>query len=50
MTNNTNINENIEGEGNFRAWKHRFMLICEEHDLEIYIKEEIQELEGDESK
>ena len=48
MTNNTKIDENIEGVENFRAWKYRVMLILEKHDLEGYIKEEVKELEGDE--
>ena len=48
MTNNNNIDQNIEGVDNFIAWKYRVMLILEEHDLEGYIKEEVKELEGDE--
>ena len=48
MTNNTKLEENIEGEDNFRAWKYRIMLILEEHDLDGYIKEEIKEPEGEE--
>ena len=50
MTNNTKLDENIEGAKNFRAWKYRFMLILEEHNLEGYIKEEFKEPEGDEAK
>ena len=50
MTNNTKIDEKIEGVENFIAWKYRVMLILEEHDLEGYIKEEVQEPERDESK
>ena len=40
MTNITNLDEKIEGEEKFRAWKYRVMLILEEHDLEGYIKYE----------
>ena len=32
------------------AWKYKFMLMLEEHDLEGYIKDEVKEPEGDESK
>ena len=44
MTNSTKL----EGDENFRAWKYRVMLILD--DLKGYIKEEVQEPEGDESK
>ena len=50
MTNNGNIDENIEGAKNFRAWKHIVMLLLEEHDLEGYIKDEVKEPEGEEEK
>ena len=50
MTNNTKIDEKLEGVENFKAWKYRFMLILEEHDLEGYIKDEVKEPEGDEAK
>ena len=50
MTNNTKLDENIEGDENFRAWKCRVMLILEEYDLEGYINEAVQELEVDETK
>ena len=50
MTNNTKLDEKLEGAKNFRAWKYRVMLILEEHDLEGYIKEEVKETEGDEAK
>ena len=42
MTNNTKLDEKLEGVDNFGAWKYRVMLIFEEHDLEGYIKEEVQ--------
>ena len=43
MINTTKVDENIEGEKNFRAWKYRVMLILKEHDLEGYIKEKVKE-------
>ena len=50
MKNNTKIDENIEGEDNFRAWKYRVMLILEDHDLEGYAEDEVPESEGDKEK
>ena len=40
MTNNTKLDEKLEGAENFRAWKYIIMLILEEHDLNGFIKEE----------
>ena len=40
----------IEGDDNFQAWKYRMLLILEENDLEIYVKEEVAEPEGEEDK
>ena len=50
MTNNTNLDDMLEGAEKFQAWKYRVLLILEEHDLENYVKEEVAELEGDEDK
>ena len=50
ITNNTNLYENLEGAKNFRAWKYRIMLILEEHDLDDFIKEDVKEPEGEETK
>ena len=50
MTNNTNLDENIEGEDNFNAWKYIIMLILKEHDLDGFIKEDVKEPEGEEEK
>ena len=50
MTNNTNLDENIEGEKKFKAWKYIIMLILEEHDLDGFIKEDFKEPEGEEEK
>ena len=50
MTNNTKLEDKLEGAENFRAWKYRVLLILEEHDLENYVKEKVRESEGDEDK
>ena len=50
MTNNTKLDEKLEGAENFRAWKYKIMLILEENDLEGFIKEEVAEPKGDEAK
>ena len=49
-TNNTKLEDKLEGVENFRAWKYKVLLILEEHDLENYVKIEVAELEGDEDK
>ena len=41
MTRNTKLDENVEGDENFRAWKYHIMLILEDNDLEGFIKEEV---------
>ena len=50
MTSNTELDENIEGEENFRAWKYIIMIILEEHDLDGFIKGNVKEPEGEEAK
>ena len=50
MKNNTNIDENLEGAENFKAWKYKLMLIVEEHDLEGYVKDKVPKPKGDETK
>ena len=50
MTNNTKLDEKLEGAEKFRAWKYWIMLILEEIDLEGFIKEEVAEPKGDEAK
>ena len=50
MTNSTKLDEKLEGAENFRAWKYRIMLILEEHDLDVFIKEDVKEIEGEEAK
>ena len=50
MTNSTKIDEKLEGQETFRAWKYRIMLILEEHDLDSFIKEDVKEPKGQEAK
>ena len=50
MSHHTNLDENIEGADNFRAWKYRISLVLEENELDSYIQEEVPVLEGDEAK
>ena len=50
MTNNTKLDENLEGAENFRAWKYGIMLILEEHDLDGFIREYVKEPKGEEAK
>ena len=44
------MDENLEGVENFIAWKYRIMLILYDNDLECFIKEEVVEPKGDETK
>ena len=46
MTNNTKLEDKLEGAENFWAWKYRVLLILEEHDLENYVKKEVVEPKG----
>ena len=48
MYHHTNLDENIEGADNFRAWKYRISLVLEENELDSYIHEEVPVPEGDE--
>ena len=50
MTNNTKLEDKLEGAENFQAWKYRMLLILEEHDLEDYVREEVVDPKGDEDK
>ena len=50
MTKNTNLDENIEGAENFRAWKYIIMLILQENDLDKFVKDEVKEPEEVEAK
>ena len=50
MKKNTNLDENLEGDEKFRAWKYRIMLILQENDLDKFVKEEVKEPEEVEVK
>ena len=50
MSHHTKLDENLDGDDNFRAWKYRISLILEENELDSYINEEIPVPEGDEAK
>ena len=50
MTKNTKLDEKLEGDKKFRAWKYRIMLILEENDLDKFVKEEVKEPEEEEAK
>ena len=50
IKNNTNLDEKLEGDENFRAWKYRIMLILQENDLHKFMKEEVKEPEEAEAK
>ena len=50
MSNHTKIDENIEGDDNFQAWKYRISRFLEENELDAYISGEVPVPEGDEAK
>ena len=50
MSHHTNLDENIEGGDNFRAWKYRISLVLEENELDSYISGEVSVPQGDEDK
>ena len=50
MSHHTNLDENLKGANNFRAWKYRISLVLEENELDSYINEEVPIPEGDEAK
>ena len=50
MSHHTKLDENLEGDENFRAWKYRISLVLEENELDSYIHEEVTVPEGDEAK
>jgi hypothetical protein len=50
MTIGTKIDEKLDGADNFRAWKYRVTLLLEEHEMDKFIIEEVQEPQGDEAK
>ena len=50
MSHHTKLDENLEGDENFRAWKYRISLVLEENELDTYISGEVPFPEGDEAK
>ena len=50
MSHHTKLDENPEGDENFRAWKYRISLVLEENELDTYISGEVPIPEGDEAK
>ena len=50
MNHHTQLDHNLRGDKNFRAWKYRISLILEENDLDKYISEEFLAPEGDVAK
>ena len=50
MTPSTKLEDKLEGIENFQPWTHRNGLILRENDIDKYIKDEVPELEEDESK
>ena len=50
MSHNTKLDEKLEGDDNFQAWKYRISLVLEENELDSYISEEVPVPEGDEAK
>ena len=47
MTSSTKLDEKLEGTNNFRAWKHRIMLVLEEHDLDRLVEGEVTKPEDE---
>ena len=50
MSHHTKLDENLEGDDKFLAWKYRISLVLEENELDSYISEEVPVPEGDEAK
>ena len=50
MSHHTKLDEKLEGDDNFRAWKYRISLVLEENELDSFINEEVPIPEGDEAK
>ena len=49
MSHHTNLDEKLEGDDKFQAWKYRISLVLEENELESYISEEVPVSEVDEA-
>ena len=41
MSDHTKLDEKLEGDDNFRAWKYRISLLLEENELDTYISGEV---------
>jgi hypothetical protein len=50
MTTRTKIDEKLDGADNFRVWRYRVSLLLDEHELDKFIREEVQEPQGVEAK
>ena len=50
MSHHTKLDENIEGDDNFRAWKYRISLVLEENELDSYISGDVPVPKGDQDK
>ena len=50
MSHHTKLDEKLEGDDNFRAWKYRISLVLEENVLDSYITEDVPVPKGDEAK
>ena len=50
MSHHTKLDEKLQGDDNFWAWRYRISLVLEENELDSYISEEVLVPEGDEAK
>ena len=50
MSHHTKLDEKLEGDDKFQAWKYRISLVLEENELDSCINEEVPVPEGDEVK
>ena len=50
MSHHTKLDEKLEGDDKFWAWKYRISLVLKENELDSYIYEEVPVPEGDEAK
>ena len=50
MSHHTKLDESLEGDDNFRAWKYRILLVLEENELDTYISGQVLVPQGDKAK
>jgi hypothetical protein len=50
MSTSMRVEDRLDGEDNFRYWKHRVLLILEENDLLDHVKKVLPEPEQEEAK